>query len=169
MASRGAPSSTEATMLLRMSSSVSFTSTPSAVDSPTAGSASMARMRLSGYVSVSSRTKAAEMEVLPTPPLPATAMILGECSNGLHVLSCRLWPPFPCKTAVMPKKQADLCSIVKFLTSYYHKMQQIATKVSPFCGIFWHICVVPAVAPAAALVRFFANAPLTRGHGRAII
>ena len=59
-----------------MSSIVCSTCTPSAVDRPTAGSASMARMRLPGKASTSSRTIAEHREVLPTPPFPATAMIL---------------------------------------------------------------------------------------------
>ena len=55
--------------------------TPRAVDRPTAGSASMAKIRASGCVSVKSRTKAADSDVLPTPPLPATARILGFLFN----------------------------------------------------------------------------------------
>ena len=81
MASRGSPSSTEDTICLRISSRVCRTSTPRAVDRPTAGSASMAKIRASGCVSVKSRTKAADSDVLPTPPLPATARILGFLFN----------------------------------------------------------------------------------------
>ena len=48
---------------------------PSAVESPTAGSASIARIFLSGYALTSSLTIVAEMDVFPTPPFPATAII----------------------------------------------------------------------------------------------
>ena len=76
MAWRYSPRSEVSITSLRMSSIVCSTCTPSAVDRPTAGSASMARMRLPGKASTSSRTIAEHREVLPTPPLPATAMIL---------------------------------------------------------------------------------------------
>ena len=76
MACRYSPRSEVSMTSLRMSSIVCSTCTPSAVDRPTAGSASMARMRLPGKASTSSRTIAEHREVLPTPPLPATAMIL---------------------------------------------------------------------------------------------
>lgn len=122
---------------LRMSSSVSFTSTPSAVDSPTArvgvdGQNTLGRVRFSQQPH-----KGGGDGGLATPPLPATAMILGECSNKSHVLSCYPPPSFLTEMAAMPQKYAGLCSIVKFLTSYYHKYQQIAMKVSAFCCIFW--------------------------------
>ena len=74
-ASRVSPFSTLSTMLWRISSSVSLTSTPSATDRPTAGSASMARIFLSGQFSTKSRTIDAQMDVFPTPPFPATVMI----------------------------------------------------------------------------------------------
>ena len=51
---------------------------PRAVERPTAGSASIARIFLSGNFSTRILTIVALIEVLPTPPLPATAIILGE-------------------------------------------------------------------------------------------
>ena len=63
-------------MLFLISSIVDFTSTPSAVERPTAGSASIARIRLSGKFSTNVRTMVAASEVLPTPPFPATAIIV---------------------------------------------------------------------------------------------
>ena len=74
-ASWGAPFSTLAITSLRMSSRVAATRIPNAVERPTAGSASIARIRASGRLSISSRTNAAEIDVFPTPPFPARAMI----------------------------------------------------------------------------------------------
>ena len=52
------------------------TSIPNAVESPTAGSASIARIFLSGYLAARTFTITAAIEVFPTPPFPATAIIL---------------------------------------------------------------------------------------------
>lgn len=57
---------------------------PSAVESPTAGSASMASIFLSGYFSTRQRTIVAESEVFPTPPFPATAIIVALFSIHHH-------------------------------------------------------------------------------------
>ncbi len=58
-----------------MSSTVEEEETPKAVASPIAGSASIAKIFLSGYLSDNKRTVKAEIEVLPTPPLPQNANI----------------------------------------------------------------------------------------------
>ncbi len=72
----GLPSSALFMTARRMSSRDDVTFTPSAVESPTAGSASIARTLEPGRSSVRTRTMAAASDVFPTPPLPARAIIL---------------------------------------------------------------------------------------------
>ena len=69
------PSSAVSTTSFRISSMVISTSTPNAVDNPTAGSASIARIFLSGNADTNTFTIDAASEVLPTPPFPAIAII----------------------------------------------------------------------------------------------
>ena len=78
----------------RISSSVSLTLASSAVASPTAGSASIARIFASGYLCVSLRTIPAAREVFPTPPFPVTAITFAFPSIALsfffswHSVTC---------------------------------------------------------------------------------
>ena len=86
MASRGRPSSALLMTARRMSSSEEVTLMPSAVERPTAGSASMARILEPGRSSVSTRTMDAASEVLPTPPFPASAIIFALLSPIFKIL-----------------------------------------------------------------------------------
>ena len=83
IASLGLPSSALFMTARRMSSRDDVTFTPSAVESPTAGSASIARTLEPGRSSVRTRTMAAASDVFPTPPLPARAIILA-CPSPIN-------------------------------------------------------------------------------------
>ena len=117
-------------MLIRMSSSVSFTSTPRATDNPTAGSASMARIFLSGNFSARSLTIQAQIDVFPTPPLPATVMILALFSI--------IFPPVRSDMIQHDSRMRSLRRTLPPAAALMHDVRQNSHRRKPWERILTH-------------------------------